>query len=198
MAPSEASILSNFLLSPASLPTIISLQQFTELFPKKLRAHPHIRVLYRELQQLREQDMDTVNENIDKEVRQGESQKAELRKAIMKTGVDGMEENDRREMDMDVQLFGQGINAASSDYHSVSSLLSAMETACSNIEQEISRVDQDATTVLSGLNATVGELSDLRYGKLQGPAGSSGEEMVKDAIDGLDHLEKACYRKISQ
>lgn len=142
--------------------------------------------------------MDTVNENIDKEVRQGESQKAELRKAIMKTGVDGMDENDRREMDMDIQLFGQGINAAATDHHSVSSLLSAMETACSNIEQEISQVDQDATTVLSGLNATVGELSDLRYGKLQGPAGSSGEEMVKDAIDGLEHLEQACYRKISQ
>lgn len=198
MAPSEASILSNFLLSPASLPTIISLQQFTELFPKKLRAHPHIRVLYRELQQLREQDMDTVNGNIDQEVRQAETQKAELRKNIMKNGVDGMEENDRREMDMDVQLFGQGVNAASSEYHSISSLLSAMETACSNIEHEISQVDQEAANVLTGLSATVGELSDLRYGKMQGPAGSSGEEMVKEAIDGLEHLEQACNRKTSQ
>lgn len=119
-------------------------------------------------------------------------------KKIMKNGVDGMEENDRREMDMDVQLFGQGVNAASSEYHSISSLLSAMETACSNIEHEISQVDQEAANVLTGLSATVGELSDLRYGKMQGPAGSSGEEMVKEAIDGLEHLEQACNRKTSQ
>ncbi|KAE8415680.1 Ctf8-domain-containing protein [Aspergillus pseudocaelatus] len=172
MAPSEPSILSNFLLSPASLPTVISLQQFTELFPKRLRAHPHIRVLYRELQQLREQDMDLVNGNIDQEVRQGESQKAELRKSILNTGVDGMSSNDQREIDMDVQLFGQTSTAAPSDYHSVSSLLSAMETACANIEHEISGVDKDASTLLSELNLTVGELSDLRYGKTQGKSHS--------------------------
>ncbi|GAB1192300.1 hypothetical protein APSETT444_001489 [Aspergillus pseudonomiae] len=128
MAPSEASILSNFLLSPASLPTIISLQQFTELFPKRLRSHPHIRALYRELQQLREQDMDLVNGNIDQELRQGESQKAELRKSILNTGVDG-------------------------------------------------------------------ELSDLRYGKTQGPLGTTSEDMMNETIDGLEHLENACYRK---
>ncbi|EIT80802.1 hypothetical protein AO1008_05640 [Aspergillus oryzae 100-8] len=152
MAPSEASILSNFLLSPASLPTIISLRQFTELFPKRLRSHPHIRALYRELQQLREQDMDLVNGNIDQELHQGESQKAELRKSILNTGVDGMSANDQREIDMDVQLFGQTSTAAPSDYHSVSSLLSAMETACANIEHEISGVDKDANTLISELN----------------------------------------------
>ncbi|EAW10512.1 Cnl2/NKP2 family protein [Aspergillus clavatus NRRL 1] len=197
MAPSEASILSHFLLSPASLPTVISLQQFTELFPKRLRSHPHIRVLYRELQQLREQDMDIVNGNIDREVHQGEAQKAELRRAILKTGVDGMDANDQREMEMDVQLFGQETNAASSEYHSTASLLSAMEEACTNLENEASQVDRDAATVLSELNATVGDLSDLRYGKLQGPAGSSGEEMVQEAIEGLNHLEQTCYHKTS-
>ncbi|KAF7588062.1 hypothetical protein BBP40_006200 [Aspergillus hancockii] len=197
MAPSEESILSSFLLSPASLPTIISLQQFTELFPKRLRSHPHIRVLYRELQQLREQDMDLVNGNIDQELRQGESQKAELRKSILKTGVDGMSANDQREIDMDVQLFGQTSNASRSDYHSVSSLLSAMEAACASIEHETATVDKDATTLLSELSHTVGEMSDLRYGKMQGPVGASGEDMVKETINGLEYLEDACYRKFS-
>ncbi|KAL5365700.1 Ctf8-domain-containing protein [Aspergillus floccosus] len=193
MAPSETSILSNFLLSPASLPTVISLQQFTELFPKRLRSHPQIRVLYRELQQVREQDMDLVNSNIDTEARQGENQKAELRRSIMKTGIDGVSIQDQREMDVDVQLFGQPSTAAGNDYHSVSSLLSAMELACASVESEIAEVDQNASTLLAELNTTAGELSDLRYGKMQGPAGTTGEEVVNEAIKGLKNLEEACY-----
>ncbi|KAI9931319.1 hypothetical protein AWENTII_004569 [Aspergillus wentii] len=193
MAPSEESILSNFLLSSAPLPTVISLQQFTELFPKRLRSHPHIKVLYRELQELREQDMNQVNGNIDTERQQGERQKAELRRSIMKTGVDGMSENDRREIDMDVQLFGKSSSSSSDDYHSVSSLLAAMETACEGIEREISDVDKDASEMLSRLNANVGELSDLRYGKMQGPPGTA-DDAVNEAIKGLNNLEDTCYR----
>ncbi|KAL4887070.1 Cnl2/NKP2 family protein-domain-containing protein [Aspergillus karnatakaensis] len=193
MAPSETSILSNFLLSAASLPTVMSLQQFTGLFPKRLRSHPHIRVLYRELQQLREQDMDIVNEHIDKEVRQGDSQKAELRKAITETGVDGAELDDQREMNMDVQLFGP-TSVSSEDYHSVSSLLSAMEIACAGIEHEMAGVDREATTILAELNSVVGELSDLRYGKMHGPVGTTDEETVNEAIRGLVNLEDACYQ----
>ncbi|KAL4941239.1 hypothetical protein BDV06DRAFT_212837 [Aspergillus oleicola] len=178
MAPSETSILSNFLLSAASLPTVMSLQQFTELFPKRLRAHPHIRVLYRELQQLREQDMDIVNENIDKEVRRGESQKAELRKSLAETGVDGADMKDQHEMDMDVQLFGP-TSASSNDYHSVSSLLSAMESACAGIEGEMAGVDDEAATLLSELSSIVGGMSDLRYGKMHGSIGATDEEVAK-------------------
>ncbi|KAL3452502.1 Cnl2/NKP2 family protein-domain-containing protein [Aspergillus insuetus] len=194
MAPSEPSILANFLLAAASLPTILSLKQFTELFPKRLRTHPHIRVLYRELQQLREQDMDIVNENIDREVRQGESQKAELRKSIAKTGIDGADPNDQREMDMDVQLFGP-TSASSDQVHSVSSLLSAMETASASVEHEIAAVDEEAAALLSELNSTVGDLSDLRYGKMHGSVGATDDEVVSEAIRGLVNLEDACYRK---
>lgn len=194
MAPSEASILSNFLLSPASLPTIMSLQQFTELFPKRLRSHPHVKVLYRELQEIREQDRDLVSGNIDQETKQGERQREELRKSILKTGIEDLNDHDRREMDMDVQFFGQKSSPASSEeYHSVSSLLSEMEAACASIEHDISKTDQDAAKILSGLNSTAGELSDLRYGKMQGPAGSA-DEVVDQAIKGLANLEDSCYR----
>ncbi|KAL2857891.1 Cnl2/NKP2 family protein-domain-containing protein [Aspergillus pseudoustus] len=194
MAPSETSILSNFLLTAASLPTVISLKQFTELFPKRLRAHPHIRVLYRELQQLREQDMDIVNGNIDKEVLQGETQKAELRKSIAKIGIDGADPSDHREMDMDVQLFGP-TSASSNQFHSVPSLLSAMEAACVSIEHEIATVDAEAATLLSELDSTVGDLSGLRYGKMHGSIGATDEEIVSEAIRGLNNLEDACYHK---
>ncbi|KAJ5272191.1 hypothetical protein N7524_005460 [Penicillium chrysogenum] len=192
MPPSEESILSNFLLSPAPLPTVMSLQKFTELFPKRLRAHPHIRTMYRELQQIREQDMDRVNESIDNEIKQGEKQRAELRKAITATGVESNSE-EQREIDMDLHLFGQPPTAAPGNYHSVASLLAEMETASSNIEHEIAGIDQEAAKILAHLNTTIGDMSDLRYGKLQGPAGTA-EDMASEAIKGLQNLEDVCYK----
>lgn len=188
MAPSEESILSKFLLSPASLPTVISLQKFTELFPKRLRSHPQIKVLYRELQQLREQDMDLVNENIDKEVRRGEKQKAELRKALTATGVDGINQAEQREMDMDLQLFGQTSSRHPDEFHTLSGLLSEMEAACTGLEREIASVETEAATTLAELNTIVGDMSDLRYGKLNKPAG----DVVREAIKGLRSLEDSC------
>jgi centromere-localized protein 2 len=193
MAPTEESILSNFLLSPAPLPTVMSLQKFTELFPKRLRNHPHIRTLYRELQQVREQDMDRVNENIDNEIKQGDKQRAELLKAALATGVEASNSDEQREVDMDLHLFSQAQSAAPEDYHSVASLLAAMETASTNIEHEISAIDQEAAGILAQLNTTVGDMSDLRYGKLQGPAGTA-DDMANEAIKGLQNLEDACYK----
>lgn len=193
MAPSEESILSNFLLSPAPLPTIVSLQKFTELFPRRLRTHPHIRTLYRELQQVREHDLDRVNENIDQEIRQGERQKAELRKASRAAGVEVANADEQREMDVDLHLFGQNLTTNPDDYHSVDSLLAAMEIACANIELEIADVDREAAGLLKELNTTVGNLSDLRYGKLQGPSGTDNT-LASETIQGLQNLEEACYK----
>ncbi|KAJ5234214.1 uncharacterized protein N7469_003382 [Penicillium citrinum] len=191
MAPTEESILSNFLLSPAPLPTVLSLQKFTELFPKRLRGHPHIRTLYRELQQVREHDLDRINENIDEETQRGERQKAELRKASRASGVEAANADEQRELDVDLHLFGQ--NSTEQElYHSPASLLEEMEAACANIEREIGEVDREAEGLLKELQTAVGDLSDLRYGKLQGPAGTEsnlGEEVVR----GLENLENACY-----
>lgn len=191
MAPTEESILSNFLLSPAPLPTVLSLQKFTELFPKRLRDHPHIRTLYRELQQVREHDMDRVNENIDQETQQGERQKAELRKASLAAGVEGSNADEQREMEVDLHLFGQ--NSTDQElFHSTDSLLDEMEAACANIEREIGDVDREAAGILTELQSTVGDLSDLRYGRLQGVAGMESS-LGEEAIRGLDNLENACY-----
>ncbi|KAJ5779304.1 hypothetical protein N7457_007024 [Penicillium paradoxum] len=193
MAPSEESILGNFLLSPAPLPTVMSLQKFTDLFPKRLRGHPHIRTVYRELQQVREQDMDRVNASIDSEIKQGEQQRAELRKAILASGVEASNSEEQREMDMDLHMFGQPSSTVPEDYHSVASLLAEMETASVNIEHEIAGIDREAAEILAQLNTIVGDMSDLRYGKLQGPAGTA-EDMAGEAIKGLQNLEDACYK----
>ncbi|KAJ5273398.1 hypothetical protein N7478_008523 [Penicillium angulare] len=162
------------------------------MFPKRLRNHPHIRTLYRELQQAREQDLDQVNENIDREIQQGERQKAELRKASMAAGVEATNDDEQREIDMDLHLFGQNTTDPE-DYHSVDSLLAEMEVACAHIEREISSVDEEANGLMTELYSTVGDLSDLRYGKFQGP--SSASDVAREAIKGLQHLEDSCYQK---
>lgn len=81
MAPNEAAILQNYLLLPARLPAIVSLQEFTAYFPKSQQSSPHIRALYRDLQQQRNAVVDTVAGNIESEVKRGKG----LRRAIAKT-----------------------------------------------------------------------------------------------------------------
>lgn len=81
MATNEATILRNYLLLPARLPTIISLQEFTSLFPKSQQSSPQIRTLYRDLQQQRNVVVDGVSENIDAQIRQGKALRREVIKA---------------------------------------------------------------------------------------------------------------------
>lgn len=192
-AMSEHSILSDFLLSPSSLTTAMSQQQFTELFPKRLRSHPQIKALYQELQQLRDQDANVVSANIDAETSQGEEQKAELRRSLLQTGVDGFDASEKRDINVDAQLFGEE-EELPDNFHSVNSLLAAMELACDSIEREIDGVNRSADSLLAEFNATVGELSDLRYGKMQGVGGSS-TETIEEVKKGLERLEEGCYRE---
>ncbi|OJD14505.1 hypothetical protein AJ78_05155 [Emergomyces pasteurianus Ep9510] len=192
MAPSEVSILTNFLLSPSSLPTLITLEKFTELFPRRLRSHPQIRVLYRELQHIRSQDLDLVRENIDKEIRRGERQREELRSAKRATGVSGMDQSDKLETAMDIQLFGPTDPTISpEDIHTLSTLLPEMENACSSMEKEIEATDAEAQRIFAELSSVVGELSDLRYGRFNKPAGVA-TNAVDDTLTGLKELENAC------
>lgn len=137
--------------------------------------------------------MDRVNEKIDIEIKQGEQQKAELRKAILARGVEASSSAEQREMDMDIHMFGQTPSTVPGDYHSVASLLAEMEKASANIEHEIAGIDQEAGEILAQINTTVGDMSDLRYGKLQGPA-RTAEDMASEAIKGLQNLEDACYK----
>lgn len=79
--PSELKILSSYLLVPAQLPTIISLQEFIELFPTKLQSSPHIRTLYRDLQSQRNAIVDSVAVEIEDQVQSGK----ELRRTVART-----------------------------------------------------------------------------------------------------------------
>ncbi|EAS36115.3 centromere-localized protein 2 [Coccidioides immitis RS] len=191
MAPSEESILSNFLISPSPLPRIISLEKFTELFPKKLRSHPQIRTLYRELQHVRAQDIALVKENIEREVKNGEKQKEELRQSYAQRGVSNLDARDKMEIDMDIQLFGQPSTTAPEDAHTLDTILPEMQRAISAVEKEIEATEKECSSILAGITTTVEELSDLRYGKLNNLPGAD-ITIAEDVVKGLNSLEDIC------
>lgn len=69
MPSTEAKLLSDFLVAPASLRDFMSLRQFTDIFPKAHRANPAVKDLYRELYTLRERDIESVRQDIALEVK---------------------------------------------------------------------------------------------------------------------------------
>lgn len=102
MATNEATILRNYLLLPARLPTFISLQDFTSLFPKSQQSSPQIRALYRDLQQQRNSVVDGVSQNIDAQIRQGKALRREVIKARREAELE--EQDDEIEIERTVQL----------------------------------------------------------------------------------------------
>lgn len=97
MAPTEATILSTFLLPPAPLPSIISLKAFTELFPRSQQSSPQIRTLYRDLQHQRAQIADAVAHNIATETKRGNAQ----RRAVVKARRAAAREEQDDEVDIE-------------------------------------------------------------------------------------------------
>jgi centromere-localized protein 2 len=81
MAPSETSILSNFLLPPAPLPMVVTLAQFRRLFPRPTRDRPAVKALYAELAHQVSLGVDEVKRNIAAEVRRGVALRRQVRDA---------------------------------------------------------------------------------------------------------------------
>lgn len=81
MAPAETTVLSNFLITPAALHKVISIQAFINLFPEAHRSRPQVKHLFYELQHQRDQSIDNVRQNIIKEVKKGQLQRKRVAKA---------------------------------------------------------------------------------------------------------------------
>lgn len=191
MTPSEESILANFLLSPAPLPSVISLEKFADLFPKKLRSHPQVRTLYRELQHIRAQDIALVKENIEREIKNGEKQKEELRQAGANNAVSTLDAKDQMEIDMDIQLFGQPLAKSPEDSHTLQTLIPEMQRAITALEREIEADEKESSATFAQLTTIVGGLSDLRYGKFNTVPGADNT-VAEEVVRGLNHLEDVC------
>jgi len=97
MAPTESAILHNYLLAGAQLPAIVTLEQFTALFPKPQRSSPQVKALYRDLQRQRNGVVDSVSANIEAEAKRGRLLRREVARA--RKEAEGREADDEREIE---------------------------------------------------------------------------------------------------
>ncbi|ORY60108.1 Cnl2/NKP2 family protein-domain-containing protein [Pseudomassariella vexata] len=186
MAPTEATILQNYLLLPARLPSIISLEQFTSYFPKSQQSSPQIRALYRDLQQQRNAVVDSVAQNIDSEVKLGRS----LRRAVAQARRETEEEEQDDEIDIERNLFGFTSNTILPKKHNLTTILPEMESAANDIEQETRKLEEEEAALLESVKQTVGGMSDLRYGRL------ANSKLRYEVLEGLNAIQEVCKRKL--
>lgn len=66
-----------------------------------------------------------------------------------------------------------------------------MEQARADMEGEIEEMEKEAADILADIKSTIGDLSDLRYGRFNKPAGT-GEELGREVLDSLRQLKKVC------
>lgn len=201
MAPTESSVLSNFLLPPAPLPTILSLRQFTDLFPRAYQSNPSIPKLYRELQHQRAIDTDDVKRNIAAECKRGERQAREVARARRRdedadNSAAGLTRGEEMDVRMEEDLHGRvGASAqhgiARTKKSTAEAVVQNMKLAEQDIEEEIAELEREADSVLADLKNVVGDLSDLRYGRFNKPA-AGGEELGHETVETLRQLQAVC------
>ncbi|MCJ1438368.1 hypothetical protein MMC27_007756 [Xylographa pallens] len=178
--PTESSLLTRLLLPPASLSTILTLQKFTALFPVSVRSSPQIPLLYRDLQHQRALQIDAVRKNIAVEAKRGENMKREVIRTRRR------EEREGSRLGLDVEE-DEGIEGLLENMgrigrsHTLASILPELDAACSDLEAEIAELEDESGRVLSEMQRTVGELSDLRYGKFT-------VSVRGEVLDGLKEL----------
>jgi len=66
-----------------------------------------------------------------------------------------------------------------------------MQDACNDLEIEISELEKESVTLLADIKSTIGDLSDLRFGKFNRVSGVSSD-LSQEVIKGLERLEYLC------
>lgn len=183
--PQETTILSTFLLSRASLPSILTLPQFTALFPKPYQKHPHIPLLYAELSLARQRTSDRVRRNIGIETKLG----ARQRRAVQRQRA---EERARDEAEA---LAGMDMGETSFDERqlSLAAVLAQLEKAEAQLGAEREMLESETARMLAEINGVLDDMSDLRKGKFGGVDGGLTEGGLEGAtVEALRGLVEAC------
>ncbi|KAK4656206.1 hypothetical protein QC762_309265 [Podospora pseudocomata] len=181
----ETTILTNYLLIPAQLPAIISLQEFTSLFPKPMQHSPHIRTLYRDLQSQRNTLLDTISEEISSQARQGKA----LRRHVLKAGREAQAQAQEQDDEIDIERMLGTLPPSQNKNHTLQSILPPLQDAISELESQLQLLRSEEASLLASVQKTVGDLSDLRYGRLANP------KLPEQVLEGLQGLQETCKDK---
>ncbi|KAF1852066.1 uncharacterized protein K460DRAFT_392212 [Cucurbitaria berberidis CBS 394.84] len=186
MPSQEAKMLGDFLLAPAALRDFVTLRQFTEIFPKSHRTNPAVQDLYRELQRLRDKDIDMVRRSIAEEVQRSKQLKrdyAHERRQLDGATVAGL---DPVALQMEEEISGEGHKR----HHTLQTVHTSIQEACQGIEAQIVEIEEENRSSLVQVQELVGALSDLRHGRFAQAA--SGEDMGEETLATLKRLEAVC------
>ncbi|KAF5853949.1 hypothetical protein GGP41_006736 [Bipolaris sorokiniana] len=186
MPSQEAKILCDFLLTPAPLRDFITLREFTDIFPRAHRANPAVQDIYRELQRLRDKDIELVRRDIADEVKRSKQLRREYareRRQVDDAIVAGL---DPIALQMEQELSGEGRKKP----HTLWTVHSDIEEACQSLEAQIAEIEQQNRDVLREVQDVVGALSDLRHGRF--PASTSGDSLGEEVTVALRQLETVC------
>ncbi|KAL5593990.1 hypothetical protein BROUX41_001043 [Berkeleyomyces rouxiae] len=190
MAPTESSILTKYLLLPSTLPAIVSLADFTAMFPRAQQTSPHIHTLYHDLQDQRAELIDTVAANIEAEVVRGKA----LRQSVARQRRQMEAEEGDDEIAVEQALLDTSVGPASSmgaaiATHTLPSIIPALDAAVEAVEAELRNLKAEEEALLDAVRQIVGSLSDLRYGRL------ANADLRDEIVDGLKAVEAVCEGK---
>ncbi|KAG9185535.1 hypothetical protein G6011_06866 [Alternaria panax] len=184
MSSQEAKILGDFLLAPAPLRDFITLRDFTDIFPRAHHASPAVHEIYRELQRIRDRDVELVRRDIADEVKRSKQLRREYareRRRIDEASVVGL---DPVALRMEEELSGAQSRRRP---HTLQTMRSDIEEAFQSLEAQIAEMEQEDKTCLAEVQDVVGALSELRHGRFA--PSSSGEGIGEEVVATLKRLE---------
>ncbi|ROW00521.1 hypothetical protein VSDG_03272 [Cytospora chrysosperma] len=181
MAPTESTILANYLLVPAQLPTIISLKEFADLFPRSQQSSPQVRRLYRDLQNQRNALIDEVSSNIETETKRGKV----LRREVLRAKRESENQEIDDEIDIERALYGAASGAAVAK-HNINTIIPELDSSVEELHAAIQSLEKEEAELLQSIKQTVGSMSDLRYGRL------SNGQLRKQVLEGLQNVQETC------
>lgn len=186
MPSPEATLLGDFLLAPAPLRDFVTLRQFTDIFPRGHRDKPAVQQLYRELQRLRERDMDAVRRDIASEAKRSKPLRhayAHERRQLEGTAVAGL---DPVALQTEQELASDPAHAA----HTLHTVHADVRGACQSLEAQLAEMELEHSRALLEVRDIIGSLSDLRHGRFA-PA-ASGDDIGDEVVATLKRLEAVC------
>lgn len=90
-----------------------------------------------------------------------------------------------------MQLFRESTKTPLRQPHSLETIMPEMQDACNDLEIEVAELEKEYVTLLADVKSTIGDLSDLRFGKFNRVSGISGD-ISQEVIKGLERLEYLC------
>ncbi|OLL23935.1 Centromere-localized protein 2 [Neolecta irregularis DAH-3] len=170
--PSESAILNAFLLQRHQ--SVISLPEFTALFPSQHRQNPQVKRLHRTIQASHADLCAGLAKNIELECRLGVRTIAKAKAARNKSRL-----LTRQEL-IEQQTFGNF------DRYQVSlnDVLECMQVAIDKQQIVLEELDTSCREKLAAMRSTIDDMSDLRYGKL--------DNLEQDTREELENLRATC------